>query len=236
MFGIFSRKKSILESGLLDGFTDHHSHLLPGVDDGFQTADLTLEALRTMEQAGVADVWLTPHIMEDVPNTVGALKQRFEEFSATYNGSVRLHLAAENMMDGIFAERWRQRDILMLGDSHPLIETSYFRAPIEMRGLIGEMLNAGLHPILAHPERYKYMEMDDYEKLKRQGIMFQLNLGAIAGGYSKDTQHKAAELLKRGYYDFVGSDCHNLRSYQSANEAGIPSSILKAIRQIPNKL
>ena len=68
MFGIFSRKKSILESGLLDGFTDHHSHLLPGVDDGFQTADLTLEALRTMEQAGVADVWLTPHIMEDVPN------------------------------------------------------------------------------------------------------------------------------------------------------------------------
>ena len=111
MFGIFSRKKSILESGLLDGFTDHHSHLLPGVDDGFQTADLTLEALRTMEQAGVADVWLTPHIMEDVPNTVGALKQRFEEFSATYNGSVRLHLAAENMMDGIFAERWRQRDI-----------------------------------------------------------------------------------------------------------------------------
>lgn len=80
MFGIFSRKKSILESGLLDGFTDHHSHLLPGVDDGFQTADLTLEALRTMEQAGVADVWLTPHIMEDVPNTVGALKQRFEEF------------------------------------------------------------------------------------------------------------------------------------------------------------
>ena len=48
MFGIFSRKKSILESGLLDGFTDHHSHLLPGVDDGFQTADLTLEALRTM--------------------------------------------------------------------------------------------------------------------------------------------------------------------------------------------
>ena len=89
MFGIFSRKKSILESGLLDGCTDHHSHLLPGVDDGFQTADLTLEALRTMEQAGVADVWLTPHIMEDVPNTVGALKQRFEEFSATYNGSVR---------------------------------------------------------------------------------------------------------------------------------------------------
>ena len=45
-------------------------------------------------------------------------------------------------------------DILMLGDSHPLIETSYFRAPIEMRGLIGEMLNAGLHPILSHPERF----------------------------------------------------------------------------------
>lgn len=41
-----------------------------------------------------------------------------------------------------------------------------------MRGLIGEMLNAGLHPILAHPERYKYMEQSDYEELKQLGLLF----------------------------------------------------------------
>ena len=229
MFGIFSRKKSILESGLLDGFTDHHSHLLPGVDDGFQTADLTLEALRTMEQAGVADVWLTPHIMEDVPNTVGALKQRFEEFSATYNGSVRLHLAAENMMDGIFAERWRQRDILMLGDSHPLIETSYFRAPIEMRGLIGEMLNAGLHPILAHPERYKYMEQSDYEELKQLGLLFQLNLGSLTGIYGKAVKLKAQRLLQKGCYDRVGTDLHRETTLQAMLRAKLPAKLLQAL-------
>ena len=178
MFGIFSRKKSILESGLLDGFTDHHSHLLPGVDDGFQTADLTLEALRTMEQAGVADVWLTPHIME----------------------------------------------------------TSYFRAPIEMRGLIGEMLNAGLHPILAHPERYKYMEQSDYEELKQLGLLFQLNLGSIAGCYSKHTKEKAEWLLENGYYDLMGSDIHNLRFYNHTINEPLPKKVIEAMRQIPNQL
>ena len=236
MFGLFSKKQSILDSGLLQGFTDHHSHLLPGVDDGFQTATDTLEALRVMEDAGVADVWLTPHIMEDVPNTVEGLKKRFNEFSAEYNGGVRLHLAAENMMDGIFTERWKQRDILMLGDASPLIETSYFRAPIEMRGLIGEMLNAGLRPILAHPERYKYMEQSDYEELKQSGVLFQLNLGSSAGCYSKHTKEKAEWLLSNGFYDLMGSDIHNLRFYNHTVNEPLRQKIIDAMRQIPNQL
>ena len=230
------RKKSLLKSGFLEGFTDRHSHLLPGVDDGFRTMEETLEALEYMESAGVSEIWLTPHIMEDIPNTTADLRERFNELTAAYKGPIKLRLASENMLDNLFEQRLAANDLLPMDDSFLLVETSYFNPPIEFQKLLGDIVAKGYRPLLAHPERYKYMEMDDYEKLKRQGIMFQLNLGAIAGGYSKDTQHKAAELLKRGYYDFVGSDCHNLRSYQSANEAGIPSSILKAIRQIPNKL
>lgn len=63
----FSRKYSILESGILDGGTDWHCHILPGVDDGIRTTEEALEVLAFYEQIGIKEVWLTPHIMEDSP-------------------------------------------------------------------------------------------------------------------------------------------------------------------------
>ena len=59
----FSNKISIRESGLLEGLCDYHCHLLPGVDDGVQEMEETLQLLQTWESVGVKDVWLTPHIM-----------------------------------------------------------------------------------------------------------------------------------------------------------------------------
>lgn len=105
-----------------------------------------------------------------------------------------------------------------------------------MRGLIGEMLNAGLRPILAHPERYKYMEQSDYEELKQLGLLFQLNLGSIAGCYSKHTKEKAEWLLENGYYDLMGSDIHNLRFYNHTINEPLPKKVIEAMRQIPNQL
>ena len=49
--------------------TDCHSHLLPGVDDGVRTAEESLRILEEMERQGIRKLWLTPHIMEDIPNT-----------------------------------------------------------------------------------------------------------------------------------------------------------------------
>ena len=61
----------------LIGFTDYHSHILPGVDDGVQTMDESLEILRLYEEQVIKSVWLTPHIMEDIPNTTAHLRDRF---------------------------------------------------------------------------------------------------------------------------------------------------------------
>ena len=66
----------------LIGFTDYHSHILPGVDDGVQTMDESLEILRLYEEQGIKSVWLTPHIMEDIPNTTAHLRDRFAELQA----------------------------------------------------------------------------------------------------------------------------------------------------------
>ena len=95
----FSKKTTIAASGILQGAVDHHSHILPGVDDGVETMDEALRILATYETLGIKELWLTPHIMEDIPNSPAKLQARFEELKAVYTGDIQLHLAAEYMID-----------------------------------------------------------------------------------------------------------------------------------------
>ena len=74
---------------------DRHCHILFGVDDGVKTLEDSLAVLAYDEEVGIKEVWCTPHIMEDVPNTAGKLTKRFDELKAAYNGNIELHLAAE---------------------------------------------------------------------------------------------------------------------------------------------
>ena len=89
----FSFYETLSDSGLLVNSIDYHSHLLPGVDDGVGTMDETLEILENFEKQGISVLWLTPHIMEDIPNATNALKQRFSELLQVYEGGIQLHLA-----------------------------------------------------------------------------------------------------------------------------------------------
>ena len=95
----WNKKHTIAASGILQGAIDHHSHILPGVDDGVETMDEALRILSAYEALGIKELWLTPHIMEDIPNTPQKLKARFEELKAAYKGNIKLHLATEYMID-----------------------------------------------------------------------------------------------------------------------------------------
>lgn len=160
----FQQKQTLVESGILRGMIDYHSHLLPGVDDGVQNIEESLEILRQYEQLGIREVWFTPHIMEDIPNTTSGLRSRFEQFQKRYIGNIRLHLAAEYMLDNLFKERLAHRDLLPLGEegNHLLVETSYFNPPMDLYGMMEKIKSAGFIPVLAHPERYTYMGEKDY--------------------------------------------------------------------------
>ena len=205
-----SKRTDLTTSGLLGGFTDFHCHLLPGVDDGVQTMEESLEILAEYEKYGIREVWLTPHIMEDIPNTTADLRDRFLMLKEAYHGSIQLHLAAEYMLDNLFAERLAADDLLPLteGKRYLLVETSYFNAPINLHVLLDDIRKHGYYPLLAHPERYEYMSMADYHDLKSAGIAFQLNLPSLTGAYGRHVQKKAEKLLKQGYYDLYGSDTH----------------------------
>ena len=103
------RKKSTLEAcGYFHGFVDWHNHILPGVDDGVQTIDEALQILAEYERLRIKEVWLTPHIMEDIPNTTKHLQERFDELQSAYSGNITLHLASENMLDKLLRNDWNR--------------------------------------------------------------------------------------------------------------------------------
>ena len=211
-FDFIKHKQSLAESGALKGMTDRHCHVLFGVDDGIRTLEDSLAVLAYDEEVGISEVWCTPHIMEDVPNTTEALRERFEQLQQAYSGPIRLHLAAEYMLDTLFEERFNAGDLLTMEDNTVLVETSTWNPPSDMTGTLRRIQKAGYRPLLAHPERYRYLNDAGYERFYKMGIHFQLNAGSLVGYYGETAMHKAHDLLAKGWYSEIGSDCHRLAS------------------------
>lgn len=279
----FNKKTSIATSGILSGATDHHSHILPGVDDGVETLEEALRILSEYERLGVKAIWLTPHIMEDIPNTPQKLSARFNELKAAYTGNITLHLAAEYMIDNnlhkllqdchsdhtltnkskeVFdkplannrkgeistvncpssrgtsntnvAEGVETNKFLPIGakGNHLLVETSYFTPPMRMHETLRKIKSLGYHPILAHPERYMYMNNDEYRQLREEGIKFQLNLVSLAGGYGRTVKKKAEWLLKEGFYNVCGSDLHCENAIEYIKECKLNNRQIELMKEL----
>lgn len=218
----------------MDGFCDYHCHLLPDVDDGVEDTGETLQILQEWEALGVTEVWLTPHIMEDIPNEPVELNRRFKDLQGLYGGGIRLHLAAEHMMDGLFLRRLGADDVMPIGmdGTQLLVETSYYIPPMNMETIIDSIRKNGYDPLLAHPERYQYMEKDDYRHWKEKGVLLQLNLPSLVGAYGPEVKHKAEWLLRENMYDYCGSDTHSMEQVELFLEATISKKTVKKLRNI----
>ena len=235
---LISNKVSVRDCGLLEGFRDCHCHLLPGVDDGVQETKESFDILKLWELAGVKEVWLTPHVMEDIPNTPTELTLRFEAFKSAYNGSIRLHLASENMMDRLFMNRLENGKLLPLENTGNclLVETSYYNPPMDMERIIDKIKEKGLTPVLAHPERYQYMDMADYHRWKQKDVLLQLNVPSLIGAYGPMVQKKAKLLLEEGMYDYCGTDTHSLNSAELFLDCLINKKTVERVRRINETL
>lgn len=208
-------KKSLPKTGLFAGMTDFHCHILPGVDDGVQSMEEACSILAYFETLGIERVILTPHIMEDYPlNTPYCLREKFNSLRDAYHGSIALSLGAEYMLDPGFERALNEQELLPVFDNYLLMETSYLNAPVHFPDLIKQVHSKGFHIVLAHPERYAYMNEYSYEALKNSGVFFQLNILSLAGVYGMRAQQVSRILLKTNRYDFIGSDLHHSLSFR----------------------
>ena len=210
--------KKPLPKGFFEGACDVHSHLLPGVDDGFPTKEKTLEALAFLHQHGVRKVKMTPHFMKDYPeNTRSAIEQRYHAFvdENASNIPVELSLAGEYMLDGCFMDRCEE-GFLTLDKEGVLVlcETSYMMMEAQAKERLYDIMLKGYQPVIAHPERYQYADKGVYQRWKQRDYLFQLNLLSLSGAYGSPAKVKAHDLLSKGMYDYVGSDLHRLNAVE----------------------
>ena len=215
MFGLV---KHSLPVDFFQGACDVHCHLLPSVDDGFATSEKSLEALKKLEERGVEKMILTPHFMKDYPNNNRAsITAQFEVFKAEVSEvcNIELRLGAEYMLDACFMEHFKQGFLTLdKAGTHVLCETSYLMYEHGITEMLYDVMCEGLQPVIAHPERYEYATDQSYLRWKTKHYKFQLNLLSLAGCYGEAAYVKSHTMLKKGMYDYVGSDMHGLNNFK----------------------
>jgi tyrosine-protein phosphatase YwqE len=200
---------------------DVHSHLLPGLDDGVQTEEEALGVISFLQELGYRKLITTPHVISDsyrnTPESITSSLHNLRSELSNRNISITVDAAAEYYLDELLFQQVEQGiPLLTFGSKHLLFETNFMTEPLVLRQFIFNLTTQGYKPILAHPERYMYIQSDfsKAEDLYHRGVLFQLNLCSITGYYSKPAQAVACKLIDRGWVHLVGSDCHNLKQAQ----------------------
>lgn len=221
MFSFFSRSKnreSAVKVDLGQIGTDMHSHLLPGIDDGSPDIATSLTLIKGMHELGYQRLITTPHIMWDMYQNTKAiiLSKRDEVRQAVKEAGigVQIDAAAEYFMDDHFLNLLHSDDpLLTISGNMVLVEFSLAHRPMSLKDILFEMQLKGYQPVVAHPERYVYLEntKDLYDDLRDIGCLFQLNILSLSGYYGRSAAELANYLLKKEYYDLAGTDLHNFR-------------------------
>ncbi len=198
--------------------TDMHSHLLPGIDDGSPDLDTSVELIKGMMAAGYKNFITTPHVMWDMyKNTTELIKEKeavLNKRLADEGMNVKVKAAAEYFIDDHVEEMLRNKEpMLTFGDNMVLVEFSMASPPFDLKDVLFELQLQGYTPVIAHPERYIYLEgnKEFYSELKDAGYYFQLNALSLAGHYGRSVAELAAYLAKKNYYDLIGTDLHHFR-------------------------
>lgn len=196
---------------------DMHSHLLPAVDDGSKSISESIQFIKKLQSMGFSKLILTPHIYKEFyPNTKENLEERFQLLKnevAEQNMAIDLHLAAEYYLDENFIKLLEKGELLTFGKKGllVLVETSFVSLPAYFEEYLFEIIAAGYTPVLAHPERYLYMNdrFRFYHKINEMGVLMQLNINSLGGYYGKQVEELAIKLYENGLVDFMGTDLHH---------------------------
>ena len=210
IFNLFKSKPTLKEL-IPEGFVDIHSHILPGIDDGAKDVTQSLELIKEMKKLGFSKIIGTTHTYPGLyENSIESIKGAYKKVKEKGIKDIDIDFSSEYMLDNTIIEKVRNKKILCLKDNYVLIEMSFIAKPIGLYELIYEIKVNGFLPVLAHPERYLFLEnLKEYDKLKKFGCLFQANLLSFTNHYGKRVNDRLNKLISRNLIDFVGSDIHN---------------------------
>lgn len=188
---------------------DLHSHLLPGVDDGSRSLDQSVAVLRRMAERGVTDLCLTPHfevsrIGQGIP---AAYDAAWDALKPVAPGGITLHRGVELMLDRPFPADAAGNAALRLGWSRfMLVEFPRMIAGPAAQNALSQIVQVGLVPVLAHPERYPASTPDVVARWKAAGALMQLDAATLF--LPRTRGERARALLAEGLGDIIAADNH----------------------------
>ena len=205
---------------------DMHSHLLAGIDDGVATETQAQEVLEDFRALGYKKIVTTPHIMGDFyKNTPEIIKKKLSDLKshlAKNNIEIEVEAAAEYYLDEYFLKLLQEKEMLLCfgKQKYLLFETGFMNYPPFLEEAIFLIKANGYTPVLAHPERYRYIQEDFgfVERMLKLDVLLQINMLSLALYYSKEAQKVAQKLLDAGLPHFLASDCHNTRQSKQLQE------------------
>jgi len=213
---------------------DFHSHVLPGIDDGSDSVEMSLAMLKKSARQGIGHVVATPHFYawDDTPERFLARRTRAEarlrEAMAGEPGMPALTMGAEVAFYPGMSGSGTLPSLCIGKSKYILVElpgTPWYNSVYEELRAIWD--RQGLIPVIAHVDRY--LEPLRTERLMRQLEELPVLIQANAEFFlQKGTARTAIRLLRKGRIHLLGSDCHNLSS--RAPQLG------QAVREIHRKL
>ena len=200
----------------MKGFTDIHTHLLPGADDGSESMSQTLRLLRMAWENGTRTVVLTPHYRGRYKkNTPAMLQQEFDwlrEMVAAELPGMRLYLGQEISYENDAPEAMHSGRVLtMNGSRYVLLEFRTNALRSQLITGVSETIRCGFTPIVAHVERYDVSVKDPtlVDELLDMGALLQLNADSVMGTNGFGVKRFCHKLLCDGKVHFIASDAHD---------------------------
>lgn len=243
MFGLFKKKEVKVPPFNFESLgVDLHSHLIPGIDDGAQNINDSLELVHRMMSLGFKKIITTPHVMADyyrnTPEIINAGLIDLQRAVKEEGWDIIIEAAAEHYLDELFESRIDNGTLMKIGDSFVLFELSFANEPHNLVPIIQKLKDNGYKPILAHPERYAYLTLEQFENIRSWGCYFQLNTISLTGYYGKSVKKTAEELVDHAMIDFISSDMHHVR-HAEALTASLKTPYLEKLLfnyELKNKL
>jgi protein-tyrosine phosphatase len=188
---------------------DLHSHLLPAVDDGSRTVEQSVKVLFDMARQGVTDVCLTPHLQSGRAEAgpPPAHNRAFDALRAQAPQMPRLHRGAEIMMDRPIARPVAlARNVTLGGTRYILVEFPRLVAYDTVSNALSQVVELGLVPILAHPERYSCCSVEAVRHWRSLGARTQIDSTTLLATQARG--QRARLLVAEGLGDILAGDNH----------------------------
>jgi protein-tyrosine phosphatase len=207
---------------------DIHSHILPGIDDGAKSLDIALDMLKKAADARTTAIIATPHYYRgryEVPyNEVLGYVDTLTTVMRSSGIDLEIYPGQEILLDRHTVQLFRKGIVRGLNDSrYVLVELPPDHYQDTFVDFMYELRILGAVPILAHPERYTYIQ-DDITILNdfiSEGCLFQINAGSLTGSQGKELEKTAKKLVQNGVCNFIASDAHNISRRSTGLEEGL---------------